>query len=374
LIHIIKIDQYINNQQTRGIIRRLAMSDPREKTIRTAFRTQAIGCRAMGSAFTATILATLAETLDHSTKTGARILDWSGDPMADALTLRIAGGLHALARSGRDPELSALYHALDGNFAATLSHILHNYDEWLYPWLNSPPQTNEVGRSGPLMAGLMVAAARLNMPFNLLELGASGGLNLNMDQFRFHLGETVIGPANASVVIKPEWDGPSPAGPMPVIASRSGVDQNPLDVTDPAIAAQLTAYCWADQHDRLARLEAAIGTAIAYPVHVEAADAGAWITAQLAEPQPESHARIIYHSVFWQYLPVATQQAITTRIEAAGALATPDHPLAWLRFEPDPPAISPMQLRLRLWPGDEDLHLASCHPHGARVQWFGPAC
>ncbi len=66
--------------------------------IRNAFRQQASGCRAMHSPLTAEILETLADTLDHSTRTGARILDWPGDPMADALKLRIAGVLHALAR------------------------------------------------------------------------------------------------------------------------------------------------------------------------------------------------------------------------------------------------------------------------------------
>jgi hypothetical protein len=340
--------------------------------IRSAIRTQAAGCRALTSPFTGTILATLADTLDHNTRTGARILDWPGDPMADALTLRIAGGLHALARSGDDVELFLLYEGEDGDFKGILSRILHDYDDWLFPWLDLPPQTNEVGRSGPLMAGLMVAAARLDMPFDLIELGASGGLNLNLDRFRFHLGETVVGPDDARVVIRPNWDGPSPLGPMPVIASRRGVDQNPLNVSDPAIAEQLIAYCWADQHDRLARLQAAIATATAHPVLVEAGDAGTWIADRLAEPQPAGQARIVYHSVFWQYLPNATQQAITATIEDAGNHATPDRPLAWLRFEPDPPAISPMQLRLRLWPGDDDLHLASCHPHGARVHWFGP--
>jgi hypothetical protein len=340
--------------------------------IRSGFRTQAAGCRALTSPFTATILETLADTLDHSTRTGARILDWSGDPLADALTLRIAGGLHALARSGRDQGLSALYAAGDGDFEAILPRVLRDHDEWLFGWLDSPPQTNEVARSGPLMAGLMAAAARLDMPFDLIELGASGGLNLNLDRFRFHLGETVVGPDDARVVIRPNWDGPSPLGPMPVIASRRGVDQNPLNVSDPAIAEQLIAYCWADQHDRLARLQAAIATATAHPVPVEAGDAGAWIAARLAEPQPAGLARIVYHSVFWQYLPVATQATIMASLSAAGTCATPDRPLAWLRFEPDPPAISPMQLRLRLWPGDDDLHLASCHPHGARVHWFGP--
>lgn len=59
--------------------------------LNVAFRIQAAGCRTMGSPLTADLLDALARILDHGSRTGARILDWPGDPMADALKLRIAG-------------------------------------------------------------------------------------------------------------------------------------------------------------------------------------------------------------------------------------------------------------------------------------------
>jgi hypothetical protein len=339
--------------------------------IRNAFRTQAAGCRAMNSPLTAEVLDTLAEILDHNSRTGARILDWPGDPMADALKLRIAGGLHALVRSVQDTKLTALYDTGAGDFDAVLKRILSEWDDWLYPWLDSPPQTNEVGRSAALMAGLMIAAKRLALPIELLELGSSAGLNLNLDRFHYNLGGLEAGPANAAVRIAPEWKGDAPVGQWPQIMARCGVDQNPLDVRDEAIAARLLAYCWPDQHDRLARLEAAIETARSHPPDVEAGDAADWIERKLAAPQTPDTARIILHSVFWQYLPRDTQNRIEAAILNAGGLATADRPLGWLSFEPDPPAISPMQLRLRLWPSGGTLHLAGCHPHGASISWFG---
>lgn len=342
--------------------------------IRTAFRTQAAGCRAMNSPLTAEILEALAEILDHDSRTGARILDWPGDPMADALKLRIAGGLHALARSGQDAELTALYRSGMGDFDAVLERVLNEWDDWLYPWLDSPPQTNEVGRSAALMAGLMVAAKRLAMPFELLELGSSAGLNLNLDRFRYNLGGLEEGPADAAVRIAPKWKGEAPEGEWPRIMARYGVDQNPLDVRDDMIAARLLAYCWPDQHDRLSRLEAAISTAQAHPPMVEAGDAADWIERKLAEPQTGGTARIVMHSVFWQYMPTHAQNRAEVAILKAGGSATADRPLGWLSFEPDPPAISPMQLRLRLWPSGECLHLAACHPHGASINWVYQTC
>ena len=341
------------------------------EAIRNAFRQQASGCRAMNSSLTAEVLETLANILDHSTRTGARILDWPTDPMADALKLRIAGGLHALARSEQDAELTALYREGAGDFATVLSRVLNKWDVWLYPWLDSPPQTNEVGRSAALMAGLMVAAQRLDMPIELLELGSSAGLNLNLDRFHYNLGGLEAGPNDAAVRIMPEWTGNAPEGLWPQIIARSGVDQNPLDVRDEAIAARLLAYCWPDQHDRLARLEAAIATARKYPPSVDAEDAADWIERKLAEPQAKGTARIMMHSVFWQYLPSDTQNRIEAAIRKAGSAANVESTIGWLSFEPDPLAISPMQLRLQLWPSGETLHLAACHPHGASISWFG---
>jgi hypothetical protein len=190
--------------------------------IRNAFRQQAAGCRAMNSPLTAEILETLADTLDHSSRTGARILDWPGDPMADALKLRIAGGLHALARSDEDPESYGVVSSRNRRFCHVLIRVLKEWDDWLYPWLDSPPQTNEVGRSAALMAGLMVAAQRLDMPIELLELGSSAGLNLNLDRFRYNLGRLEAGPNDAAVRIMPEWNGHAP-GPMAARSSRAAV-------------------------------------------------------------------------------------------------------------------------------------------------------
>ncbi|MEQ1551049.1 DUF2332 family protein [Sphingorhabdus sp.] len=341
------------------------------EAIRNAFRQQAAGCRAMHSPLTADVLDTLAIILDHNSRTGARIVDWPGDPMADALKLRIAGGLHALARSGQDAELTALYITGASDFDAVLKRVLVEWDDWLYPWLDSPPQTNEVGRSAALMAGLMVAAKRLAMPIELLELGSSAGLNLNLDRFYYNLGGLKAGPSDAAVRIMPDWKGDAPDGKWPQINARNGVDQNPLDVRDEAIAARLLAYCWPDQHERLARLEAAIATARAHPPAVEAGDAADWIERKLAEPQSEGIVRIVMHSVFWQYMPAHAQVRTEAAILKAAEAATEDRPLGWLSFEPDPPAISPMQLQLRLWPSGDELHLAACHPHGASISWFG---
>ncbi len=82
---------------------------PLSGAIADHFRTQATACARLGSPFTAHLCERLVALLDGGTGVGRRVQGWPGDPRADALALRLCGGLHALARSGDAPELAAVY-------------------------------------------------------------------------------------------------------------------------------------------------------------------------------------------------------------------------------------------------------------------------
>lgn len=346
------------------------MTGPGEEAIRAAFRTQAAFCTASGSPLTASILNALAETLDRTTRTGAAIIDWPGDPMVDALMLRIAGGLNALSRSGRDPALTALYASHQGDFPGVLTRILETHDDWLLPWLDGPPQTNEVARSGVLFPGVMAVAARFGPDVELIELGPSAGLNMNMERFGYDLGGAIAGDPDSALQIRPHWSGPPPVvAPVNVVA-RVGIDRNPLDVTRKDVADRLLAYVWPDQQDRIARAAAAIAIAQAHPPRIEAGDAAEWIEEKLVSPQPEGVARIVYHSIVLQYLPPEGRARVRDAIVSAGERATTPRPLAWLSMEFEK-ASAVAEVKLTCWPGGETKKLGDTHPHGAFVQWAG---
>jgi hypothetical protein len=337
-----------------------------EAAVRAAFAEQAGWCEKLGSPFTARLCGVLGRTLDRNTEAGRCVLDWPGDPSAtaDALALRVCGGLHALVRRGAVPELAACYppHALptEDGLASALEPVLARDD--LLPWLDSAPQTNEVGRSAVLMSGLLVAAAALGAPVELLELGASAGLNLILDRYGYDLGGVPAGDPASSVRLCPEWEGAPPPRAEVRVARRRGVDLRPAPDPD-----RLLAYVWPDQARRLEQAEKAIALLAADPPHIEAGDAADWIEMQLAAPAPEGTARVIMHSVAYQYFPPETQARVTAAIEAAGEGA----PLGWLRME-KVPGDEHFSLRLRLWPGGEDRLLAWTHPHGAWVRWLLP--
>lgn len=349
-----------------------ASASEREAAVRAAFAAQAGWAERLGSPFTSLLCATLEAGLDRSTEVGRLMLEWPGRPDAgaDNVTLRLCGGLHFLARSGAVPDLTACYPPnpapSQARLRAVLDRTLLQSGDALLPWLDSPPQTNEVGRSAVLMAGLMAVADRFEHPLLLFELGASAGLNLLLDRYRYDLGGVSAGESGSPLLMRPKWKGPPPPAARVSVVGRSGVDLRPMDVRRDGD--RLLAYIWPDQPERLAQLETALIVAAADPPIIEQGDAADWIEAKLADPPAAGRTRVVLHSVAFQYFPEPVQARIGAAMEKAGAAATERAPLAWLRFE-KLDGDDAYSLRLKLWPDGSDRLLAWAHPHGSSIRW-----
>lgn len=318
----------------------------------------------------------LGERLDETTATGRRVLRWPGNPAstADVLPLRLAGGLHALVRRGRLPALAACYppspNPGDERLWAAIDQSLHDADEELLPWLDSPPQTNEVGRSAALMAGLLCVAARFDLPMALYELGASAGLNLVLDRYGYLLGKLCAGDTQSPLILQPDWEGSAPPDARARIISRRGVDLNPLDIGKQQDRERLLAYVWPDQAARLAQLNTAIDVASRNPPPVDRGDAAEWLSAHLDLEPTTGITRVVMHSLAYQYFPAEVQRRVRARIEQVGAAASQSAPLAWLRYEVVPEAGNEPMLKLSLWPTGEERLLATGHPHVRSLKWL----
>jgi hypothetical protein len=341
------------------------------------FEAQAKACDALGSPFTARICRAAISVLDAGTETGRCVLGWPGDPGADALSLRLAGGLHALVLSGTDEELATVYppnEADDAKLRDTLADAIRRRDANLVRSLASPPQTNEIARSGMLLPGFLFIARKYRMPLAIHEIGSSAGLNLNFDRFHYRYGSLEWGAASSPVQLAPEVRGnPPPLEGRLSIVSREGCDIAPVDLTDPVKRLGLRSYIWADQTARLERLDAAIGVAKQFPVRVVASDAARFVKKSLTE-RTLGQAFVLFHSIMWQYMPEATKSAIESSIHETGASAIADSPIAWLRMEPLAPKARHATLSLTSWPGGETRHLADCDYHGRWIEWVaGPA-
>ena len=347
----------------------MALTDP----VADGFRRQAAACHDLGSPFNALICHLLRERLAPASAFGRRIRDWPGNPVDDALALRACGALHALARSGRCPALAAVYPPATADAEAVWSGIaaavaVAEHDGFLAGWLDSPPQTNEVSRSAAILGGCRTIAAATDLPIEIYEIGSSAGLNLGFDRWRYDLGDTAWGPEDAAVRVVSRWDGAAPP-PAPLeVVHREGCDRNPLDPASPTDRDRLLSYIWPDQGERLARIAAALEVAAGAGWRVEKADAADWVEARFAGPGSPGRVRALVHTIVWQYLPAATQRRIEAAVQAAGAVATADRPVAWLRIEPDGVPGS-AGIRLTLWPTGETRLLGRADYHGRWHRW-----
>jgi hypothetical protein len=334
------------------------------------FVRQAEKCRSTGSDFIAAVLEAVDRQLPLAPRSSRMVEGWRGDPAAAAVAMRVNGALHALARRGRPQYLADLYSGEHDDFDGAIAEALAQEDQFIADWLRYPTQTNEVARGAAIMSALMAVAAERPMPFQILELGSSCGLNLNLARYAYQLGPVKAGDAESAVRIAPVWRGAPPPCATVSIESAQGVDLNPLSALDPAHRERLLSFTWADQPTRSQRLEAALQIAIAHPPCVHRGDASLWLAQRLAERQPEGVCRAVVHTMFIQYLSDRERQGVVKMMAAAGAGATPDRPLVEIGLEWTPDRRE-VQLRCTRWPDGDITILATCHPYGDWLEWRG---
>jgi hypothetical protein len=345
-------------------------------SVARAFTDQAEACAGLGSDFTARLLRTVADLLGEDGPVTARLRSWTGDASSagQSVPLRLAGGLHALVLTGRDPDLTTLYPPSPmpdpANLRALVARAMVREADFLLDWLDSPPQTNETGRAAVLLPAASHIASRFGLPFDLVELGASAGLNLRFDRFRLETPAGPLGLPGSPLVLTPDWRGDAPKIQPIRVRSRLGVDINPLDPTRTGDALRLQSYIWPDQPTRLSRMRAALSIAAEVPAIVAREDAAAFLARTLPKRQAGA-VTLIYHTIAWQYFPPETQSLAEEVIERAGTSATTDAPLACLGMEADDLSEG-AGVTLRLWPGGKVIDLGRADFHGRWIDWRQP--
>ena len=340
--------------------------------VRTAFTNQVAYCEASGAPITARVVAAILAVVEsgQSNTLIENIRNWQGAPLADAMPLRVAGGLHALRLSGAEPALEPIYRGEAADDVALIGAAMLEHEGRLLPWLDGPPQTNEAGRSSNFIAAMLwLADQGLPPRFECLEIGSSAGINLMIDRYGYDLGGVKVGPDHPVMAFKPGWQGAPPPDRAIGFASLEGCDVAPVDLTDPDQALRLRAYIWPEHTVRFERMDAAIRAARQSPPQIAAMNAADFVESRLARPQQSGVTRVLMHSIVWQYVPADQQARITAAMEAAGARASEERPLAWITVEANR-TVHRHELKVRYWPGGgEPVLLALSQAHGADIVW-----
>jgi len=335
-------------------------------------RIQAAYCEQIGSPLYADLLSRAARDVEAGGPTRGILRGHEDDPADSMLALRLMGAVNRLVLRGEEPALAELYGDAGREPAATweaFEATLERNAAELSRLVELPVQTNEVGRCAALLPGFLAVAAKAGLPLRLLEVGASAGLNLRWDRYRYLAGDFAWGPAGSPVTLDFELRGPARPdvdGPVEV-ASRRGCDAAPVDPATPEGRETLLAYVWPDQKARVERLRAALEVAATVSVDVDRKGAATWVERQLAAATA-GETTVVYHSIVLQYLSEAERAAFDAHLEDAAARASSEAPLAWLRMEP---ADELAAVRLTTWPGGEDRLLARAGYHGSPVELAG---
>ena len=264
----------------------------------------------------------MADDLEAGGVTAQICAGWEAAEAGDVVQLRLLAGLFREVLRGDAEELAPFCPCLGGEADPASAwpvahHVMERSTERLHDALTVAPQTNEAGRSAALLVGSTEAVRRSGMPFvRLLEPGASAGLNLLVDHFRFEGDDWAWGDPSSAVVL----DGVGAQGFSPLdftIVSRRGCDLFPVDASTPEGALRLRSFVWPFQVVRHQRLAGALELARRHPVTVDQAGGAVWVREQLAEPVGGDVLTVVWQSVTRQYWPADEVAALEAVIEEA---------------------------------------------------------
>lgn len=233
--------------------------------------------------------------------------------------------------------------------------------------------TNEAGRCVQLFPAFCAVAAEAKRPLHMIEIGPSAGLNLYWDEYRYRYaradGSVVAGGAAKSpVVLTADMRGarePLVTGLVPEVASRIGIELNPVNLADEDDKVWLRALIWPERADRFARFDGAVAMALARGrPPIVAGDAVEKLPAVLAR-LPPGEPVCIYHTNAVYQIP-APRAALLGQAMAEASLSRPVFRVAseWDGEE------QPLDLTTYRGGRAESLRLARGDPHGGWIEWL----
>ena len=340
------------------------MPEPRD-VLSLRLKRQAAGCAELGSPFYASLLEKSAADLEGEGVVRQVLRGFEHESAWAALALRMMGAVHRLVLLHELPELAPHYPSTGGDgdpdaaWPIFKEALVDRRDE-IRKLMARGCQTNEVGRSAALIGGFLAVAHRTKLPLRLLEVGASAGLNLRWDKYRYESTAGAWGEESSPVRFDHAFDVPPPLNRSADVLERKGCDLEPIDSASEEGALTLRSFVWADQLSRLALLDGAISIAREMPLEIEQLDAATFLERELASPVP-GVATLVFHSVFMQYVSAEGRKRILGAIENAEDKATPVAPVDYLRMEPNN---GTFEVRL----GRELV--ATSRAHGTGVRWL----
>lgn len=296
-----------------------------------------------------------------------------GQPQANI----ILAAVHYLLLAGADHPLADHYasvrphpHPADDPFPLFRDFCRAHAKELLPLIETRVTNTNEVARSTALYPAFDHVARQAGEPLHLIEIGPSAGFNLNWDRYHYTYsngtGAQTRGPTWASLKLEAEVRSTRPLDldrTFPDVASRVGLELNPVNLDSPEDRLWLKALVWPEHKHRLARLEAAIATARAHPHRIVAGDALANL-GPVAQALPRAGALVVYHSHVTYQFSEAMRERLTRALETLSR----ERPVYRVSIEWDGGNYPVVVGRYENGTATKRT-VALCDPHGTWIEW-----
>lgn len=231
-------------------------------------------------------------------------------------------------------------------------------------------QTQVVRRCTCLLPAFGLIHREAGAPLALIDVGASAGLNLNFDRYAYRYlraGSEVLrwGKGGARVELEADLRGPGtmPAPPPEIpVASRDGIDLNPIDLADSDELLWLRALIWPEHVERHAQLVDAAAQLKDSPIRLHRGDASRDLP-HLLERVPADVALVVYSTIALYQVPRDGRRRITEALEARSR----ERPVWQVALEGvHPPSLT--LTRYRSGSAETEL-LARASPHGWWIEW-----
>jgi len=297
----------------------------------------------------------------------------AGQPPANVLFAAV----HFLLLRGAQHPLRDFYANLGGSASGedpfpVFKDFVETYRDALAPLIATRvTNTNEVGRSALLAPAFRALAKEAGEPLHLIELGPSAGLNLLWDRYgvRYTRDNSALSldVPKATLTLECQLRGEKipPLGPAPVVASRVGLERNPVDLSDPGARDWLKALVWPDQVSRFAQLEKALETYAHDKPEIRAGDALTLLPDALAGAREDQPVCVYHTMVIYQF-----SDEMREALDAILIVASLRRPVWRISLEGTLSGDTPLLLYSYRDGNKEKRTLALCHPHGAWLEWL----
>jgi hypothetical protein len=274
-----------------------------------------------------------------------------GPEPAWEMPLRLLGGMHYLVLAGQ----------------ATWGDSPGDHHDFLEAFVRDQRvQTNEVQRCWVLAPLFSRVAERTGAgEIDIVELGPAAGLNLLWDRYRCAYVARSIGPADAPLVLRGEERRPireTLLEQSPRVRRRVGIDLEPVDVTTRAGVLFLKCWVWADQTERLERMDAAIAAVRADPPELIQGDFVELLPEVLAA-QPRDVPTVVFQTAALGYVEPERRERVRRALDDAGV----ELPLAFVSAGNPRTGVMDWGLRIVYWPGGGREFVGHADYHGAWI-------